>query len=55
MVSDLGEHFHAGRLTAGEFGELMADLPAARLAAPTPAAIAIAARRAVEEHYRGLG
>jgi len=50
VVSDLSEHFQAGRLTAGEFdertgraltartwgelGELVADLPAARPAAP---------------------
>jgi Domain of unknown function (DUF1707) len=54
VVSDLSEHFQAGRLTAGEFdertgqaltaqtwgelGELVADLPAARPAAPAPAA-----------------
>lgn len=50
VVSDLSEHFQAGRLTAGEFdertgraltartwgelGELVTDLPAARPAAP---------------------
>jgi len=50
VVSDLSEHFQAGRLTAGEFdertgqaltartwgelGELVADLPAARPAGP---------------------
>jgi transposase InsO family protein len=50
VVSDLSEHFQAGRLTTGEFddrtgraltartwgelGELVADLPAARPAAP---------------------
>jgi DUF1707 SHOCT-like domain len=54
VVSDLSEHFQAGRLTAGEFderagqaltartwgelGELVADLPAARPAAPATAA-----------------
>ena len=56
LVSDLSEHFQAGRLTAaeldertgraltartwGELGELAADLPALRPAAPaaTPAA-----------------
>jgi hypothetical protein len=60
VVSDLSEHFQAGRLTAGEFdertgraltartfgelGELVADLPAARPAAPAPAATASAGR-----------
>jgi hypothetical protein len=54
VVSDLSEHFQAGRLTAGEFdertgraltartwgelGKLVADLPAAPPAAPAPAA-----------------
>src|SRR5689334_16290284 len=54
VVSDLSEHFQAGRLTAGEFdertgrtlaartwgelGELVADLPAARPAPQAPAA-----------------
>jgi Domain of unknown function (DUF1707) len=54
VVSDLSGHFQAGRLTAeefdertgraltartwGELGELVADLPAARPAAPAPAA-----------------
>jgi len=53
VVSDLSEHFQAGRLTAGEFDErmgralaartwgelrdLLADLPAARLAPQAPA------------------
>jgi ferric-dicitrate binding protein FerR (iron transport regulator) len=53
VVSDLSEHFQAGRLTAGEFdertgqaltartwgelGKLVTDLPAARPAAPAPA------------------
>ena len=53
-VSDLSEHFQAGRLTAGEFDErmgralaartwgelrdLLADLPATRLASQAPAA-----------------
>jgi Domain of unknown function (DUF1707) len=56
VVSDLSEHFQAGRLTAGEFdertgqaltartwgelGELVTDLPAARPAAPAPATAA---------------
>jgi hypothetical protein len=56
VVSDLSEHFQAGRLTAGEFdertgqaltartwgelAELVADLPAARPAAPTLASAA---------------
>ena len=60
VVSDLSEHFQAGRLTAGEFdertgraltartwgelGELVADLPAARPAAPAPAATPTAGR-----------
>jgi len=60
VVSDLSEHFQAGRLTGGEFdertgraltartwgelGELVADLPAARPAAPAPAATASAGR-----------
>ena len=55
VVSDLSEHFQAGRLTAGEFddrtgraltartwgelGELVTDLPAARAPAPAPAAV----------------
>jgi hypothetical protein len=59
VVSDLSEHFQAGRLTAGEFedrtgqaltartwgelGELVADLPA-RPAAPAPAATATSGR-----------
>ena len=54
VVSDLSEHFQAGRLTAGEFDErtglalaartwgelrdLLADLPATRPAPPAPAA-----------------
>ena len=54
VVSDLSEHFQAGRLTAGEFDErmgralaartwgelrdLLADLPATRPASQTPAA-----------------
>jgi hypothetical protein len=54
VVSDLSEHLQAGRLTAGEFderigralaartwgelGDLLADLPATRLAAQAPAA-----------------
>ena len=54
VVSDLSEHFQAGRLTAGEFDErmgralaartwgelrdLLADLSATRLAPPAPAA-----------------
>ena len=54
VVSDLSEHFQAGRLTAGEFDErtglalaartwgelrdLLADLPAIRPAPPAPAA-----------------
>jgi transposase InsO family protein len=57
IVSDLSEHFQAGRLTAGEFddrtgraltartwgelGELVADLPAARPPAPAPAPAAV--------------
>ena len=60
VVSDLSEHFQAGRLTAGEFddrtgqaltartwgelGELAADLPAARPPAPAPAAVPSAGR-----------
>jgi Domain of unknown function (DUF1707) len=60
VVSDLSGHFQAGRLTAGEFddrtgqaltartwgelGELVADLPAARPAAPAPATVPSAGR-----------
>ena len=60
VVSDLSDHFQAGRLTAGEFdertsqaltartwgelGELVADLPAARPAAPAPAAASSTSR-----------
>jgi hypothetical protein len=60
VVSDLSEHFQAGRLTAGEFdertgraltarswgdlGELLADLVAARPAALAPAATPTAGR-----------
>src|SRR5450432_3116707 len=60
VVSDLGEHFQAGRLTAaeldertgqaltartyGELTELLADLPAARPAPPIPAASSPAVR-----------
>jgi Domain of unknown function (DUF1707) len=60
VVSDLGEHFQAGRLTAGEFDErmgralaartwgelkdLLADLPATRPAPQAPAATSLRAR-----------
>ena len=60
VVSDLGEHFQAGRLTAAELGErtgqalsartwgelgaLLADLPAARSARQIPAAGSSGAR-----------
>jgi DUF1707 SHOCT-like domain len=60
VVSDLSEHFQAGRLTAGEFDErtgralaartwgelrdLLADLPAARPAPQAPAATSLSAR-----------
>ena len=60
VVSDLSEHFQAGRLTAGEFDErmgralaartwgelrdLLADLPATRLAPPAPAARSFSAQ-----------
>jgi hypothetical protein len=60
VVSDLSEHFQAGRLTAGEFDErmtraldartwgelkdLLADLPAARTVPRTPAATSLTAR-----------
>lgn len=60
VVSDLGEHFQAGRLTAaeldertgraltartwGELRELLTDLPATRPAPPTPAASSPSAR-----------
>jgi hypothetical protein len=60
VVSDLGEHFQAGRLTAEEFDErmgralaartwgelrdLLADLPATRLAPQAPASRSLAAR-----------
>jgi Domain of unknown function (DUF1707) len=60
IVSDLGEHFQAGRLTAeefdertgraltartwGELRELLADLPATRPAAQIPAASSPSAR-----------
>jgi hypothetical protein len=60
VVSDLGEHFQAGRLTAGEFDErmgralvartwgelrdLLADLPATRPAPRAPAATSSRAR-----------
>jgi hypothetical protein len=60
VLSDLSEHFQAGRLTAGEFdertgqaltartwgelGELVADLPAARSAPQVPAAASPASR-----------
>jgi Domain of unknown function (DUF1707) len=60
VVSDLGEHFQAGRVTAaeldertgraltartwGELRELLTDLPATRPAPPTPAAGSPSAR-----------
>jgi Domain of unknown function (DUF1707) len=60
VVSDLSEHFQAGRLTAGEFDErtgralaartwgelrdLVADLPAARPAPQAPAGTSLSAR-----------
>jgi hypothetical protein len=60
VLSDLSEHFQAGRLTAaeldertgralaartwGELGELVADLPAARPASRTPAPASAIAR-----------
>ena len=60
VVSDLSEHFQAGRLTAGEFDErmgralaartwgelrdLLADLPAARPAPQAPAARSFSAQ-----------
>jgi len=71
VVSDLSEHFQAGRLTVGEFdertgraltartwgelGEFVADLPAARPAAPAPAATPLPAgrsRRPGAQHRR---
>ncbi len=60
VVSELSEHFQAGRLTAGEFDErtgraltartwgelrdLLADLPATRPAPHAPAATSVSAR-----------
>ena len=60
VVSDLGEHFQAGRLTTGEFDErigralaartwgelrvLLADLPATQLGAWAPATRSLSAR-----------
>ncbi len=60
VVSDLSEHFQAGRLTAGEFDErmgralpartwgelrdLLADLPATRSAPRAPAAASVSSR-----------
>jgi hypothetical protein len=61
VVSDLSEHYQAGRLTAGEFDQrtgralaartwgelrdLLADLPAARPGPQAPAATSVSARR----------
>ena len=68
VVSDLSEHFQAGRLTAGEFdertgqaltartwgelGELVADLPAARPAAPALASSTGRPRRGPGARHR---
>jgi Domain of unknown function (DUF1707) len=66
VVSDLGEHFQAGRLTTeefdertgraltartwGELTELVADLPAARSVSPIPAASSASPRRSSSGH-----
>ena len=71
VVSDLSEHFQAGRLTAGEFddrtgqaltartwrelGELVADLPAARPAAPGPGHRPLRPPAAAAVRARGTG